>query len=423
MVSNDFSADITTLLASCSESILSLAQLKDEKTPFCDGATIFAIVKSVTARGMSRKSATTKTLQICDPTGTLDLESGDKLELLPGHIIRIKNLNKRVADNVVRFVCHQTTQLEQIPTFTFDYENKQPESFDKKFFIVDSHRDICKLLETWQASKILSWDFSKLALSQNKAYVDFACSVVGQRTTKRNINLIVWDGSKPSVHVVDQFKESYADKRKEFDGSFERNDSSTLSLVRDRVAHICVWMNESYSSIDHFETCIRVIPDRHSFLVFFNVEVAPVYDGLTLSMRSGHHQGKGVRVVSPQSILGRHLSSKLEEVIFDLELDAFDDAEAMVETTATVISKNEPVAEESIPSLSAPEEELFSRLPSHISRESLLRFTLEEIEEYETLLTNGDDVNFTSTEFGNSLSSSDFLRILAAIKKVKSRRT
>lgn len=419
----DFVAQFNALVSSQSAFLKSLVQLKDDRSPFSCGATIFAIIKSVTAGGMTSKSATIKTIQLSDPTANLDIESEDKLQLFPGHILKIENIGKIVTGNIVKYRCQGTTRLQQIPTFTFDFENRLPEIFDQRYFAISHHREACKILESWQAEKLLSWNFSKLSHVFSKTYLDFACEVIGQKTTKRNINLIVWDASKPSVQIQDQFRQDYADNRKEFGGTFQRMDESLLSLVGDRVAHICVWMNESYSSIDHFKTCMNIIPGRQAYLVFLNVEVSPIAgQGLAFSMRSGHHQGKGVRVVSPLSILGRLLSSRLDETIFDLQLEDIESTQPPAET-ATDNASTDALHGMTTPAeaVSSTRIEMLSQQPAHISRQYFVKeATLAELDGYEELLRNADPVNFDDPEFGVSLSPAERLEVLRLVKKSRS---
>ena len=420
MEQTDFLQQLQTIITS-KPGLKGCQQLNQDLTPFSSPGTLLAIIKSVTAEGKTSRNASTKCIQLQDPSGKITITSDDKLQLEPGNILRVSNLLKtfNASTMTVSYTCQTngTGRLQQINTFAFDYESREPKAFEERFFPEDTHREVCQVLESWQANNLLSWNFSQLTPVKSKIYVDFVCEVICQRTTRRNVNLIVWDGCQPGVEVRDQFAPQYAHHIPEFKGEYQRCDQSLIDLVQDKVVHVCVWMNESHAAIDHFATCCKVIPGDKAYLVLFNVEVASCgFNHVMLSMRSGHHQGKAVRVVSPSSILGRLLTSRLEDAAFDLM-----ESQVIQESSKEVSMKESVDTRETSPKNpnKSQGEQLFKLLPPHITYNSLMNLTISEIDSYQEILSDADSVNFQEYELGPYLSPEKMIEILSEVKRIK----
>lgn len=84
-----------------------------------------------------------------------------------------------------------------------------------------------------------------------------------------------------------------------------------------KFAHINIWNNEIHKSnpSHHFETAHLHDLTDDWWLLFLNVELKynPSDEEVELNLRSGHHQGKGIRTISKNSVLGRKLMHRWEK--------------------------------------------------------------------------------------------------------------
>jgi len=401
------------------KNILSLEQLTCQDVQVIPShVKIYGLIKQVTAGGRTSRSAFMKTIYLTDPTGQLTIESEDKLTLIPGNILRMNHVIKTAMPRSFRYNREVNGDLDQIPSLTFDYEAIESGSFKTNHFLDEKDVQICKFLELWQATCILSFQFSQLTRTGGKCYIDFACQVLAQRTTRRNVNLVVSDGSICGVPVQDQFKQDYAVVRPEFGNSFERSYEPMMTLLKDRLVHICVWANESNFSIDHFSTCCQVIPGDKAYLLFLNIEVSPSgFNDIMLSMRSGHHQGKAVRIISPTSILGKLLSQRLESAISQVtQLQSIESSSTFDDSYFDVGSDFEEEVENESFDKTPSREDWFKKLPSHITRQSLMALSQDQIELYIQLIKDADKSNFQANELGG-LAQQEMIEILQEMIK------
>ena len=373
---------------------------------------LYGVVRRVSADMKTAKSAKSKTLGLmdpsCDSTITVcyqhNVFSSNKTRVIvPGNVLRISCLRPRGAAG---YECDETSAT-QIPTFEFDYENGSPATFAEEFF-KNGDKELVRQLEQWLAERILASGFSRLpAVSgRDKCYIDFACQVLEQRATKKNVTLTVWDGELPSVPVVDSFNVQYSCNI--YGDSYRRRNEDTFSLAPHKHVFVTVWQNESQSSVDHFLTCSSLdVNQTQAFLLFLNTEVSALDGGVCLHMRSGHHQGKAVRVIHPHSILGRLLHARLADAVFDAELE---NTCPSVEETASATETR---------SLTSTEQELIRSLPPYMSLDLLIQWSSQSLSSYETLVRESQEEDFPEDEQTVPFGREQLLRLLTLVKSIQ----
>lgn len=380
---------------------------------------LYAVVSKVSAGQLTATSAKLKTLVLVDescPSGVTVscvhnvFAQKEKRNIIPGNILRISRV-ARQADGT--FSCDEAV-ISQIPAFRFDYENGTPASFAATYF-PKGDSQIVRRLEKWFADRILLQDFSQLPVITpgSKTYIDFVCQVLEQRATKRNVNLTVWDGSQPSFCVTDNFRAQYCDYI--YGDTFCRKNDDVFHLAPQKHVYITIWKNESQSAIDHYHTCSTLeLSGTGGMLLFLNAEIMSTAAGVALNLRSGHHQGKAVRVVHPDSVLGRQLNRRLTDAIFDAEMEACGQSDDPVFSEAPVVPQTGKRK------LTSAESELLHSLPAHMSLSQLMSQSDQSLDSFKQLVLHSDDMNFPADDLSNGFGKEQVLQLLHLLDLIRS---
>jgi len=211
----------------------------------------------------------------------------------------------------------------------------------------------------------------------NRNWINFIVGqVVRQQLMELSDVMTVWDGSPAMYPVRYPFVEQYAAvESNEGWNTLEMPDQHLKQLPANLFVGINVWRNWDTVCL-HWERCHAFRcndPDKNKdFLLFSNVEVKLTPDDMLpeqdrgrgfvdLTLRSGQHRGKSVRVVYKQSILGKLFRQKLDAVIHALHgedtgpssqtMSSSVIAESLVRTSPTATPRRTPT---STPTNSSP---------------------------------------------------------------------
>ena len=266
--------------------------------------------------------ANSKSFLINDPTdeaGITITVKGKTNILLPGDILKLTDV-KTVSES--SYVV-ESKNLIQYHSFSYDYN--QHTNFDESAYLEhpfeENEKDekICETLEKWLSADLLSRKFNQLQQVPSRRYIDFVAQVVEQRMMRKSVVISLWDGTNPGTSTEDPYKSDYACNYTQCGNDYTVRVNQRIKdfLPMNKYVYVNVWRNTSELGNEHFQRAAHFLGDGNDLLVMFNVEVAPSSHGneypIQLNMRSGHHQGKAVRVVKRHSILGKSFTKILEK--------------------------------------------------------------------------------------------------------------
>lgn len=297
----------------------------------CPTTAVFAIVRDVTSDWVSVEKSKVKLVHLMDPLSkdplpvTLWCHKGTVYQ--PASMLKIRGIQKsRRRDGTVHLKA-DGVNVTQFPIFKYDYEEDEPPDFFTEY----EDRNICELLEQWFADRVTKTRLSDLSsiVQQDDRRVCYV-NLVGQPWAKRymecSLTISFTDGSVPSIRTKDPYNEEYAGLVDGVCADCQRKGFDQIDV--QKLAHINIWSNESHKSnpSHHFETAHLHDLDSDWWLLFLNVEVRvnEARDEVELTLRSGHHRGKGIRTIAKDSVLGRMLLSRWEPVS-SAEADATSD--------------------------------------------------------------------------------------------------
>jgi hypothetical protein len=289
--------------------LTTIEQVKNSnESSFSSAPALFGIIKYVQTERQGISRSPKKTVTLIDPTD----EEGLKVLIThkdgmfhPGDILHIRTLSHEQRARSVIFTA-PIWDVSEVTSFTTDYEDEADQNSDLQN---ESQRTICKFLEEWFASQLLqSSSLEKLPQPDGTAFMDLVVQPIRKQLMFQSLVLRVWDGTVPNVPVADPFAPEHRAHHPTENWSEQiREDVSEISA--GFTVDINVWSNEekSRSACVHFETCLNQIDlQQDDYLLLLNVEVKSIVGNMvSLTMRSGHHKGKGARIVKSCSVMGR----------------------------------------------------------------------------------------------------------------------
>lgn len=297
------------------------------KSPFAQrtnepGFEIFGVLRIITALKATPFCASNKEVLITDPTdeqGIVVHVKGKTELLLPGNMVKLLDVK------TISVGKYEVESKNVVQYHSFSYDYNQHTNFDESAYIAHPFEDkeddeiICEVLEKWISDDIIAKRFDQLQPVQGRKYIDFVAQIIEQRMMRGSLVLTLWDGTDPGTSTEDPFKPEYSYTYTLYGNNYcvRSNDSIKSYVPMNKHVYVNVWKNASNSGNEHFERAAHFqLTDGDDLIIMFNVEVAPNRHGIEypiqLHMRSGHHQGKGVRRVKRHSILGKAFGEMLK---------------------------------------------------------------------------------------------------------------
>ena len=312
-------------LKSGTEKFMSLKEVQDWSLE--KGATdmttckTFGVLRSISAHMLSCLKATSKNICLMDPS--LDPGSYVTIQVMvekgqtfaAGQMLKINDLTRVRRDDGSYGL--QGTDVISWHTSRYDYEDDEPDGFFKHF----TDRCICETLEHFYTGLVTETsicDIKERMGDKDVTYVDLIGFPIKRQLMEISVCLTIIDGTSYSLEDGFTIKDQYD---VQFKGSIRTGDGEKfIDFVRSgydedevngmNTACINIWNNGRYirNSVEHFEQAVHYDMEKDDrWLLFTNVEVKYLREEncCLLTLRSGHHQGKGVRVINNNSVLGR----------------------------------------------------------------------------------------------------------------------
>lgn len=338
------------------------------KNPFSIGPTsgCYGWVVKVTADGYSASNAVIKKVYLVDPT--LPDEPVEffirehKGIMLPGDILKISRVfssttNPQITLYANRYVRNNSSvtsstrclevdpqSLVRFESFIVDFNllNKDSDKFclftpeDWKIFFLLELFFSSRMLHLNNITEVSSHFISKSDVFKIKpngnliGYVDFVGLPVKRTLLDKSVALTIWDGSPLNLTSVDPAQGIVSKTRWANDSTssqpYEPQFSKFYSkYLENYYLTVNVWNTNRPPDSPQFVSALEMNLKSNELVICFNVEkeiISPAEGEekgkISLTMRSGQHQGKALRRGSPHSIIGRIFYRLLKERVDDL---------------------------------------------------------------------------------------------------------
>lgn len=207
--------------------------------------------------------------------------------------------------------------VKVIETFIYDYGNISSGQFSNL-----EERKICKYLETWYAQKLIFESENISINSHSKTYANLIGQLVRLDFLKQSIVVTIWDSRERKIKCYNPKNDAKGLQKTDDDSSLSNSEllyeyslvnPETIVFAYKKSLIINVWKNESDLDNYHYDVLkSHSFDDGKDIIILFNVEIICKEDKkVAMTLRSGKHHGKGVKLVHRKSILGQKLLHQL----------------------------------------------------------------------------------------------------------------